>query len=156
MILQRHPEALKVYHKWGCYAYCGFETGERYTNFPVSQGYLNEVFPDLVRMGAIDDECFVLDPDRLHAFFGIITELRQDFDYVEGKPHYAPPDYRCGAGEFEYLRYYLEMSHFVGGDGQSRPTYDPWGSWNGRDRFSKTVTYGRLMDKRVFRLLEVL
>ena len=154
-MLQRHPDARREYKKDGCYCYCGFDTAERYTNFRISQEYLNEIFEDLIKTGAIDRECFVLDPDRLHAFFGIITELRQDFEH-DAYPHHAPPDYRCGPGEFEYLRFYLDGSHFVNGNGNGVVTHDPWGSWNGRDPYSKTVTYGRLMDKRVFRLVEVL
>lgn len=155
MLLQRHPEALGVYKKDGCYVYCCFRTAEVFNNCHVSQEHLNHIFPDLIDIGAVDDHCFVLDPDRLHAYFGVITELKQDFEY-DDYPHHAPPDYQCADGEFEYLRFYLEQSHFVCGNGSGIPTFDPWGSWDKWDLGSKTATYGTLMDKRVFRLVEVL
>jgi len=155
MFLQRHPEARKEYKSDGCYLFLCFKTGEIYNNMNYSMASLNEDFQQLISIGAIDDECFVNDADKAHAFYGVITEIRQDFEHDQ-YPHHAPPGYICKPGEFEYLRYYLDGSHFVYGDGRGNPTFDPWGSWNRKDPYSKTVTYGKLLDKRIFRLLEVI
>lgn len=155
MFLQRCPGALPVYRKSGCYLYDICYYVNVFTNYPFSQARLNEIFAELRATGGMDGEAYVWDPERIFAYFGVIVEIRQDFDFHEGKPHHGPPDYRCKEGEFEISRWFLDESHFVCST-DSVPTYDSWGSWDGRSPNSKTVSFGTLVDKRIFRLVEVL
>ncbi len=93
----------------------------------------------------VDNEMFIGDPQNLMD------------DYVgKGKVLFLGargPEYRCQPNEFEILVWHREgtdFNHFVHGDGIGGVVYDPWSRGG-----SASVSLGKLIGKRVTRLLEV-
>lgn len=149
MILQRHPEALPQIHKWGCYLMVLARYAVVYAHIPVDIGTVNHLFRNFERQGWVDDEATILDPSAIMHYLKVPAAI-----VVEDGTHKLPADRVAKPNEFE-IGYWrldsLEYEHFVAMSGDV-VTYDPWGSWDGKSPYSRTVSEGKLVSRRVFRL----
>lgn len=149
MILQRHPDALPQIHEWGCYLMSLIHYAVVISHVPVDMAKINQLFRTFRDRGMVDDHASIIDPS------GILQYLETPATIViEHDTHKLPPDRPARANEFE-IGYWrldaLNYQHFVAMTGDL-VTYDPWGSWDGRSLYSRTVSEGRLVSRRVFRL----
>lgn len=125
------------HNKWGCYfqgiARIAWDEGG-------FDGHLRRIIKKTakycVREGCMLPDYFVQKPTCIFEAFG----LRVIFLGWKG------PEYVCEPNERELLRMEWEGEHFVVGDGASGVAWDPWPN-------SQTVAHGRVVDKRVFRVL---
>ena len=149
MILQRHPDALPQIHEWGCYLMSLVHYAVVFAHTPTNMDTINHLFRAFEREGWVDDEATVLNPS------GILHYLKTPASIViERGTHKLPAKRRARRGEFEIGYWRLDShsyEHFVAMTGNT-VTYDPWGSWDGRSPCSRTVSEGRLISRRVFRL----
>jgi len=141
MILQKDPRLRKEIQEWGCYLMSIFWFVNKFTNLPVSPDIINGIYDKLLLAGYINEECEILNPQAIFEF------LKMPVIYHD---RHDPPDYKCQRNEFEILEWrYDGIRHFVAGNGQGVVTYDPMGC-------SRTVRYGKLHSKRIFKLLETI
>lgn len=140
MILQRDRRNLKVIRNEGCYYFDVLYHANRLANVSLSTSRINkEIYRNFVDFGYMKKDCWIMRPEKMFEYFGI------DVTYLGKKES----DYICNDDEFEILLFrYLDMYHFVCGNGFGDVTYDPWG-------VSLCATKGELRSKRVFRLLKI-
>lgn len=138
MILQRDPRLNEAINRWGCYFCSILFLANKYTNCEISPEGILDTYHESVQSGWMTVKCFIDEPDAIFHFMGLQTYYYDRHD---------PPEYVCRNHEIEILRFQRgTWRHFVVGDGQSHVCYDPWGA-------SQAVAEGKLMDKRVFRVM---
>lgn len=143
MILQRDVRLLTPINKFGCYYTCIPFIANKYTNCPIDTDALNDGYEDNVHAGWMDEDCFVLNPEKIFHYFGLAVKYYNCF---------SAPNYPTAENEVEILYFELKRMnkptwpHFVVGDGFGHVAYDPYG-------VSRCVAEGVLKSKRIFTLL---
>lgn len=142
MIFQTTPGIRKEWHDYGCYVHSIlYETVRRNTNIVVTPERINdEFYPELVKSDLMTSNCYVNYPSEIFNYFGLQVAYEGKF----GPERVCKPD-----EETEILLFHYEPRdwyHFVNGNGYGFTTFDPWG-------ISTTATHGRLVGKRIFRLM---
>jgi len=138
MILQRDPRLNPTIRRYGCYLLSIFFLVNKYTNCEISTGMINEIFQILIDRGFMEEDAYIRDPAAIFDFMGLPV-----YYYDQ----HLPPNQDCKKDEIEILMFKKGgWRHFVTGDGKGHVAYDPWG-------VSRAVTEGRLISKRIFKLL---
>jgi hypothetical protein len=139
MILQRDERLRKEIQEEGCYFMSILFLVNKHTNIKLSPEFINQVFEILVSVGAMSSDCYILDPEAIFQYLNLPVKYT---DQHEG------PSRVCGPDEIEILYFFGPAGgHFVVGDGKGNVAYDPWG-------ISRAVTEGRLVSKRIFRVVK--
>lgn len=138
MILQIDPRLRPEIQEFGCYLMSVLFFVNKYTNLPLSPDIINQLYTRFIPLGWMDEQCTILNPNAIFGYLKLPVLYHDRYD---------PPDYICKPDEIEILKWENgNQSHFTAGNGHGIVTYDPMGC-------AKTVKYGKLVSKRVFRLL---
>ena len=139
MILQIDKRHRQEIQQWGCNLMTIEWFVNKYTNLPISPDFNNDLYEKLLLKGWIDQEIGIQDYVRIYKYLGLLVTYHDIYD---------KPDYVCLKNEFEHLHFvYGKKEHFTAGNGQGIVTYDSMGC-------ARTVRYGTLKDKRIFRLID--
>lgn len=135
MILQRDPNLRKEIQKYGCYFMALLWYGNKLACTALDPITIDEeIYTHCIKREWMNKNCYIFNPSAILEYAGVKNI------YLGHKP----ADYECRENEFEISKWSTEStSHFVASD-NGVVTYDPWG-------VSKTVKYGILKSKRIFR-----
>jgi hypothetical protein len=156
MILQRDKHNRSEIREEGCNFTCYPALGEiiQGGKWSFGPGELEEFYQLAVSQGWMTRRCFINgareeDPPWMtgHLKLLILTGVKPKGSFVTG------PEYKPREGEFEVVQYLWNgYRHFVVGDGKGGVAFDPWGSFDGKHIFSKVVTYGKPVAKRIIQI----
>ena len=131
-------------NKWGCALLCIAKIAWNERGFKANS--TEEIIDVIMKakqvginVGYLDEELTILDYNKVFLLFGLIVMYTDSHE-----PVYVI----CGSNEREMLYMeYLNVGHFVVGDGLSKVVWDPYSKEG-----SKTAKYGRVVSKRIFEI----
>ena len=136
MILQTDKRLNGQINKYGCYFMSILFLVNKHIGLQLSTVSIISVYNQAVKLGIIESNCFVNDPDKLFNNLGMNVKYTQAHE---------PPKRKCVEGEIEILcLQYPTYNHFVVGDGNGNIAYNPMGI---------TAPNYYLKSKRIFKLL---
>lgn len=128
--------------KYGCNLCTCFWFANKYRGFQVSPAIMMNAAEVFIANSWMRNDFLIKNYNRIYNWLDLSVE------YADV---HSPPGYQCNQDEFEHLYFERKwkgetIGHFVAGDGHGVVTYDPYG-------ISNTVQYGKLMSKRIMRIL---
>jgi hypothetical protein len=135
MILQTDKRLNEQINKYGCYFMSILFLANKYIGLQLSTTSIISVYNQSVKLGIMESNCFINDPDNIFKNLGMEAEYTQ---------RHEPPKRRCKDNEIEILCLkYPTYNHFVVGDGKGNIAYNPMG---------KTADGYYLKSKRIFKI----
>jgi len=139
MIRQDDERLEAKINKYGCNLMTILWFVNKFSNLSLSADFINDLYIKLLLKGWITDDISILDYVSIYKYLGLLVSYHDRYD---------DPGYICQRNEFEHLHFvYGKKEHFTAGNGNGIVTYDSMGC-------ARTVRYGKLKDKRIFRLLD--
>lgn len=136
MILQTDNRLNASINNYGCYFMSLLFVANKYTGYKLSTDIITRLYNELIELGYMANNCFILDAD------GILNYLGVKCKYTD---KHESPNFKTKRSQVEILCLkYPTYKHFVVGDGLGNIAYDPMGL---------TASGSYLHSKRIFKLL---